>query len=56
MPFTARLAATPILDERFDDLDAAMIEHGVFGGTCLDVGCIPTGSDSSSSLPSCSSA
>ncbi len=31
-----------IVDERFADLDVAMIEHGVFGGTCLNVGCIPT--------------
>lgn len=31
-----------IIDSRFDDLDVALIEHGVFGGTCLNVGCIPT--------------
>ncbi|HEY2191145.1 MAG TPA: mycothione reductase [Actinomycetospora sp.] len=31
-----------ILDSRFDDLDVAVVEHGVFGGTCLNVGCIPT--------------
>ncbi|MCW0214558.1 MAG: mycothione reductase [Pseudonocardia sp.] len=31
-----------IVDERFADLDVAIIEHGVFGGTCLNVGCIPT--------------
>ncbi|GLZ55533.1 mycothione reductase [Actinomycetospora sp. NBRC 106378] len=31
-----------ILDSRFDDLDVAIVEHGVFGGTCLNVGCIPT--------------
>lgn len=31
-----------IVDERFADLDVALIEHGVFGGTCLNVGCIPT--------------
>jgi len=30
------------LDERFADLDVALVEHGVFGGTCLNVGCIPT--------------
>jgi mycothione reductase len=29
-------------DERFAHLDIALIEHGVFGGTCLNVGCIPT--------------
>jgi mycothione reductase len=31
-----------IVDERFAHLDVAMVEHGVFGGTCLNVGCIPT--------------
>lgn len=31
-----------ILDERFRDWDVAVIERGVFGGTCLNVGCIPT--------------
>ena len=31
-----------IVDERFADLDVGIIEHGVFGGTCLNVGCIPT--------------
>lgn len=31
-----------ILDPRFDDWDVAIVEHGVFGGTCLNVGCIPT--------------
>ena len=31
-----------ILDQRFDDWDVAIVEHGVFGGTCLNVGCIPT--------------
>lgn len=31
-----------IVDPRFDDLDVAIVEHGVFGGTCLNVGCIPT--------------
>ena len=30
------------LDPRFDHLDIALVEHGVFGGTCLNVGCIPT--------------
>ena len=29
-------------DERFAGLDIAIIEEGVFGGTCLNVGCIPT--------------
>ncbi len=31
-----------IVDGRFADLDVAFVEHGVFGGTCLNVGCIPT--------------
>jgi mycothione reductase len=31
-----------VLDARFADLDIAMVERGVFGGTCLNVGCIPT--------------
>jgi mycothione reductase len=31
-----------IVDERFANLDIALVEHGVFGGTCLNVGCIPT--------------
>ena len=31
-----------IPDERFDDLSVALVDKGVFGGTCLNVGCIPT--------------
>jgi mycothione reductase len=31
-----------ILDERYADLSVAICEQGVFGGTCLNVGCIPT--------------
>ena len=31
-----------ILDERYVDKRVAICEHGVFGGTCLNVGCIPT--------------
>jgi mycothione reductase len=31
-----------ILDARFADWDVAIVEKGVFGGTCLNVGCIPT--------------
>ena len=31
-----------ILDERFRDWRVAIVERGVFGGTCLNVGCIPT--------------
>jgi mycothione reductase len=31
-----------IVDNRFSGLDVAIIEEGTFGGTCLNVGCIPT--------------
>ncbi|AZG44069.1 mycothione reductase [Gordonia insulae] len=31
-----------IPDERFDDKSIAIFEEGVYGGTCLNVGCIPT--------------
>ena len=31
-----------ILDERYEDKSVAICEAGVFGGTCLNVGCIPT--------------
>jgi mycothione reductase len=31
-----------ILDSRFADWRVAIVEKGVFGGTCLNVGCIPT--------------
>ncbi len=31
-----------ILDDRFADQRVALLEKGVFGGTCLNVGCIPT--------------
>jgi len=31
-----------ILDERFDSLDVAIVEQGLFGGTCMNVGCVPT--------------
>nr|WP_225953936.1 mycothione reductase [Kibdelosporangium phytohabitans] len=31
-----------ILDQRFRDWNVAIVEKGVFGGTCLNVGCIPT--------------
>ncbi|WP_182349112.1 mycothione reductase [Tomitella gaofuii] len=30
------------LDERYAHLKVALLEEGVFGGTCLNVGCIPT--------------
>ncbi|OBF22546.1 mycothione reductase [Mycobacterium sp. ACS4331] len=31
-----------ILDERYDSKRVAICEQGTFGGTCLNVGCIPT--------------
>jgi len=31
-----------VLDERYDGLKVAICEQGKFGGTCLNVGCIPT--------------
>ncbi|MCY0610608.1 hypothetical protein OVV29_34310, partial [Klebsiella pneumoniae] len=31
-----------ILDERYASKRAAICEQGTFGGTCLNVGCIPT--------------
>ncbi len=31
-----------IVDSSFDDWDVAILEKGTFGGTCLNVGCIPT--------------
>jgi mycothione reductase len=31
-----------VLDERFAGKRVAICEHGSFGGTCLNVGCIPT--------------
>ncbi|MDV6012777.1 mycothione reductase [Haloechinothrix sp. LS1_15] len=35
-------SANTILDSRFGDWRVAIVEQGVFGGTCLNVGCIPT--------------
>ena len=35
-------SANTIPDERFDDLSIAQVEESTFGGTCLNVGCIPT--------------
>ena len=35
-------SANSIPDERFDDWSVALVEGGTFGGTCLNVGCIPT--------------
>ncbi len=31
-----------VLDERYNDKRVAICEQGTFGGTCLNVGCIPT--------------
>ncbi|WP_018178961.1 mycothione reductase [Jongsikchunia kroppenstedtii] len=31
-----------IPDSRFDDWSIAIVDQGTFGGTCLNVGCIPT--------------
>ena len=31
-----------LVDERFADRRVAILERGTFGGTCLNVGCIPT--------------
>lgn len=31
-----------IIDERYDGKRVALLEEGTFGGTCLNVGCIPT--------------
>ena len=31
-----------IVDKRFADRTVALVEQGTFGGTCLNVGCIPT--------------
>jgi mycothione reductase len=31
-----------IVDDRFEDWRVAILEDNVFGGTCLNVGCIPT--------------
>src|SRR5690606_42085609 len=30
------------LDQRFAGMKVAIVEKGTFGGTCLNVGCIPT--------------
>ena len=31
-----------IVDEEYADLKVALVEQGLFGGTCINVGCIPT--------------
>lgn len=35
-------SANSIPGPEFDDLDIAIVEGGTYGGTCLNVGCIPT--------------
>jgi mycothione reductase len=35
-------SANSIPGPEFDDLDLAIVEGGTYGGTCLNVGCIPT--------------
>jgi mycothione reductase len=35
-------SANSIPDEQFADQSIALIEKGTFGGTCLNVGCVPT--------------
>ena len=35
-------SANSIPDDRFDGWSIALVEGGTFGGTCLNVGCIPT--------------
>jgi mycothione reductase len=35
-------SANSIPDDRFDGQSIALVEGGTFGGTCLNVGCIPT--------------
>ena len=39
---SARVPGNSILGPEFADWDVALVEKGVFGGTCLNVGCIPT--------------
>ncbi|MXZ68025.1 MAG: mycothione reductase, partial [Acidimicrobiia bacterium] len=31
-----------VIGPEHDDWEIAMVEHGRFGGTCLNVGCIPS--------------
>lgn len=35
-------SGNPILTKKFADWKVALVERGTFGGTCLNVGCIPT--------------
>ena len=39
---SAPAPANSIIDDRFDHLSVALVEMGTFGGTCLNVGCIPS--------------
>src|SRR5690348_11325326 len=31
-----------IVDDRFSEYDVGIVEGGTFGGTCINVGCVPT--------------
>ena len=31
-----------VIGPEHDDMDVAIVERGLFGGTCLNVGCIPS--------------
>jgi mycothione reductase len=35
-------SANSIIDSRFDQLSIAQVDGGRFGGTCINVGCVPT--------------
>jgi mycothione reductase len=35
-------SANSIIDSRFDHLSVAQVDGGTFGGTCINVGCVPT--------------
>ena len=35
-------SANSIVDDQFDEFSVAQVEQGTFGGTCINVGCIPT--------------
>ena len=41
-PSSEPVPGNTILDERYAEKKVAICEQGVFGGTCLNVGCIPT--------------
>ena len=35
-------SANSIVDDQFDEFSVAQVEQGTFGGTCINVGCVPT--------------